>query len=205
MIPAPPVRLTTSRPLTFDDLETIPDDLYRYEVHGGSLVAWASPGGLHQQTLQELLILLDDAVKAAGVGEVLPGPFSVEFTRHNIVLPDLIFIHKDQRRQLTNRRFLGAPCLLVEVSVPESAHSDFVTKVALYMDGGVGEYWIADPRKRRFFIYRPAGETTTVECVTSGTATSTIVPGFAVDLDQFFAELSFFLTIDRGEKPAISG
>ena len=38
-----------------------------------------------------------------------------------------------------------APDLIIEVVSPDSKRMDYYTKLVLYRDAGVKEYWIADP------------------------------------------------------------
>ena len=56
--------------------------------------------------------------------------------------------------KITERGCNGAPDLIVEVVSPSSRKMDYSTKMTLYSNSGVREYWIVDPVKERTTIYR---------------------------------------------------
>jgi Uma2 family endonuclease len=186
MYPPELAHLEGLRPLTFDDLELIPDDLLRYEVLQGELITSKSPGTLHQQTHRKLFVLLDNAVQAVAIGEVISGPYAVELTRWDITLPDLIVIHRDQHQQLTERRFIGAPFLIMEIVTAESARFDYVRKAALYTRVRVPEYWVIDPERRQIIIHHQGGGSPTPQKFMAGSVSSTVLPGFHGEFDHLF-------------------
>ncbi len=47
----------------------------------------------------------------------------------------------------------GAPDFVIEVVSPSSRRMDYSTKMILYLNSGVREYWIVDPEKKRTTIY----------------------------------------------------
>ncbi len=82
----------------------------------------------------------------------------------------------------------GPPDLVVEIASPSTATYDRDKKLHAYERGGVLEYWIADPIARTIEVfvldenvYRSLG-------VFQGQALlpSTVVPGLAVRVAQFF-------------------
>ena len=101
--------------------------------------------------------------------------------------PDLLMVRDRSDPRRRDRYWLGAD-LVVEVVSPDDPHRDLVEKRADYAEGGVPEYWIADPR----------GETITVLALEGGayvehgvfgrgdTATSPLLEGFAADVSAVF-------------------
>jgi Uma2 family endonuclease len=65
---------------------------------------------------------------------------------------------------------------------------DNVTKLALYAECGVREYWLVDPDARRVDVFTfAAGAVATQSPFTSGEAASPLVlPGLRVALDSLF-------------------
>lgn len=47
----------------------------------------------------------------------------------------------------------GAPDLIMEVVSPTSRKMDYYTKLVLYRDAGVKEYWIVDSGKETVLVY----------------------------------------------------
>jgi len=60
--------------------------------------------------------------------------------------PDILFIRQEHLEGLTDRRFEGAPDLVIEIVSTSSVSEDRVRKFTEYERAGVREYWIIDPR-----------------------------------------------------------
>lgn len=68
--------------------------------------------------------------------------------------PDVLFVANRNRRRL-HRTYLEGPAdLVVEIISPDSRMIDRVTKFREYEAGGVREYWLIDPARRRAEFYR---------------------------------------------------
>ena len=88
--------------------------------------------------------------------EVFHAPFDVELSKENkeekkIVIPDLSVIC--DKEGLDNNKYNGAPTMIVEILSPSNQSHDLVTKLNLYMDFGVKEYWIVNPILNTIQIY----------------------------------------------------
>ena len=68
-----PVALPQREPLTYDDVQRLPDDGNRYELLDGYLLGTPSPHWSHQRGVANLLLRLMSAAPRAL--EVLPAPF----------------------------------------------------------------------------------------------------------------------------------
>lgn len=55
--------------------------------------------------------------------------------------------------KLTERGCTGAPDWIIEIVSPRTSSQDYVRKLNLYMDAGVREYWIIDPRSQKILVY----------------------------------------------------
>ena len=102
--------LPRGRPLTRDDLESMPDDGHRYELIDGSLIVTPAPSVDHQRVLAALHLLLHAACPPDL--EVLFAPVDVALAEDTVMQPDLLVA---RRRDLTQRDLPRAPALAVEV------------------------------------------------------------------------------------------
>ncbi|MGH2531083.1 MAG: Uma2 family endonuclease [Thermomicrobiales bacterium] len=176
------------RPLTYDTLLDMPDDGNRYEIIGGELFVTAAPAEPHQWASIRLVSNLHVHVDANGLGQVYHAPVDVRLGPHNIVQPDIIFIRRERRHLYQGSIFEGPPDLVVEIFSPSTRRRDETIKLALYARSGVREYWMVDTDARSIimFVLSQDGGYQRVEPV-GGTVRSTVVPGFEVDVNAFFA------------------
>jgi Uma2 family endonuclease len=133
--------LPFGRPLTIDDLETMPDDGHRYELLDGTLLVSPAPGWSHQDVVGRTYLALMDACVAGH--RVLLAPFAVTFgTRDTELQPDVLVA---RYADLTAKNLPAAPVLAVEVRSPSTALVDLNLKKAAYERFGVESYWVVDP------------------------------------------------------------
>jgi Uma2 family endonuclease len=183
--------IATLRPLTYDDLQDMPDDGQRYEILGGELIVTPAPTAAHQRVLRSLDRLIDDHVRRTGVGELFGAPFDVLLSRFDTVEPDLVFVSAARPPVANDQNSIDfPPDLVVEVISPSSRRYDRVRKMALYSQSGVREYWIADPERRTLEIYALEGEAyVQVDSDAAGRLNSRVLPGLQVDPSEIFAVL----------------
>lgn len=147
----------------------------------------------HQDIVKWLLYRLDQLVTARKAGHVYPAPLTIRLGRGKYREPDIVFL-KPERITDRRRRPEGAD-LAIEVVSPgdEARERDLDVKRREYAAAGVSEYWIVDPETRTIHVltldgveaggpYRVHGDFKTGE-----TATSLLIPGFAVSVDECFA------------------
>lgn len=133
------------RPLTIDDLMTLPEDGNRYELIGGELIVSPAPSLRHQHLVGEMFKRLSSHVEDRQFGTVFTAPVEVQLTPHDVVQPDIVVVLTERLYRLKEQRIEGAPDLVVEVISPGSRGTDRVRKAALYANHGVREYWLVDP------------------------------------------------------------
>ncbi|MHB8511893.1 MAG: Uma2 family endonuclease [Actinomycetota bacterium] len=139
------------RLLTYEDLESFPDDGLRRELLGGELIVSPSPKPRHQRVLGRLYLLVGNHIAQNGGGEVFFAPLDVIFSKHDVVEPDLLFIAEDQSEILTQKNVQGVPAVVVEVV--SDSRIDRVRKRDVYASFGVPEYVIVDPDSDRVESY----------------------------------------------------
>lgn len=178
------------RPLTYDDLEHMPDDGNRYELIGGELIVSPAPIRNHQKLSHRLQLLLGNHVAKHDLGDVYAAPVDVRLSRHNRVQPDLLFIRNDRRDIYgPTGPVEGAPDLVVEIISPSSRVMDRIRKAALYADAGVPEYWLVDPMERKVEMLVLEGGHYQAIGGDDGGLTSTVITGLVVVPETLFFEL----------------
>ena len=178
--------------LTFADYSKTPDD-ERWELIDGELIMAPSPTGRHQLVVGKLYRLLADFVERSGLGMVFLAPFDVVLSELNVVQPDVMFISDAKAHILTDANVQGAPDLVVEVLSPSTAIRDWRTKLDLYAEYGVQEYWVVDPDGERVWVMARVDGTdgTLGEVAHYGRADTLIsptLPGFTAELSQVFQQ-----------------
>jgi Uma2 family endonuclease len=146
--------LPWGRPLTRDDLESLPDDGHRYELLDGALIVTPAPGFLHQRAVVRLSAALTAAVPA-GL-EVLVAPFDVVLDDNTVLQPDALVA---PLRSFTERELPAAPTLAIEVLSPSTRRVDLVLKRDRYRAARCPHYWVVDPQEPGIRAWRLDGET----------------------------------------------
>jgi Uma2 family endonuclease len=184
--------LQTTTKLTYDDYVLIPDDGLRHEIIDGEHHVNPAPNVRHQRVSRRLFLALANFIERHDLGEIFYSPIDVVFSDHNVVQPDILFIRKANTGELYGAFVKITPDLVVEILSIGNRRHDEVRKRELYDRFNVPEYWIVDPELDSVKIYRRAGETfgaaETVSMETSGEITTPLLPGFALPIDNVFAE-----------------
>lgn len=157
----------------------------RAELIDGELWDLASPSRLHQEIVSELTMRFKNHIAANdGLCKVYPAPFAV-----NLFADDSTFVEPDlsvicDRSKLSERGCEGAPDLVVEVVSPSNPGMDYVSKLNLYREAGVREYWICDPRSHQVLCYDFDSEQLLTVYDFTDPVTSTVLPGLEVNFSR---------------------
>ena len=157
---------------------------HRFEYIDGEVYMLGSPNVYHQRVVSRLHIAMDHYLGGKPC-DAFVSPFDVTLLRRgnenftNIVQPDLLVICNWRDETDKNGHYLGVPRLLVEVLSPGNTQKEMFTKLDLYRDSGVEEYWLIDPLKGNAIIYRFANYGIVETMVFNGddVCTSMIYPG----------------------------
>jgi len=175
----------------------------RWELIDGK--AWCmspAPKTRHQDIAGALFADLRDFLRGKPCKAII-APFDIILPRGNeeedevdtVVQPDIAVFC--DRSKLTKDNARGAPDLVVEVLSPSTAKKDQHEKFELYQRHGVREYWVVDPAGEWLCVYRLGADAR----FDSGALRergrgrdwspieSAVLPGFAVDPEQLFADL----------------
>jgi Uma2 family endonuclease len=167
--------LPRGEPLTYDDLQAMPDDGHRYELVDGVLIVTPAPVARHQRAVVRLSVLLTTA--AGDEHDVLPAPFDYKVSDITVLQPDIIVA---RRADVGEKNMQRTPLLVIEVLSPSTRRIDHGTKRLAFEAAGVPSYWLVDPDEPSLTVLELAsGEYREVACVNGEEAYEAPAP-FAV-------------------------
>jgi Uma2 family endonuclease len=129
--------------LTVEDMETMPDDEFRYELDDGVLIVSPAPSSLHQLAVTRLATILSAACPS---GLVVLAGVGVNITRFQHRVPDVAVVAADSFGTVFQET---PPLLVVEVASPRTRLYDRNRKKDVYQSFGIGSYWIIEPDRKR--------------------------------------------------------
>ncbi len=150
---SPPLKMTYEAFLQWADENT-----WAEWVNGE--VTLLSPASLLHQALASFLVkLVGSFVDFLDLGIVLGPPFQMK-TGPDLPgrEPDLIFVAREHFHRLKDVYLDGPADLVVEVISPDSRTRDSRDKLHEYEKGGVPEYWMLDPYRKRASFYQPGDD-----------------------------------------------
>lgn len=139
---------------TAEDYWNLPEGK-RAELINGKFYDMAPPSRIHQKLVLSLSRKIADYIDAQnGECEVYIAPFAVNLQADDktYVEPDISIIC--DKSKLDERGCKGSPDFIIEVVSPSSRRMDYSTKNFLYLEAGVREYWIVDPKNKQTTVYR---------------------------------------------------
>lgn len=175
---------------TKEDYNNLPETV-RAELIDGQIYYMSAPSRIHQKILSILHFEIMRYIRSKnGSCEVYPAPFAVKLfnDRDDIVEPDISVICDLEK--LTDRGCTGAPDWIIEIISPGNPEHDYVRKLNLYLDAGIREYWIVDPRDRKILVYYLKNEHTEDFTVKPYTFQDKIKVNIYEDLCIDFSELN---------------
>ncbi|ASK61161.1 endonuclease [Virgibacillus phasianinus] len=161
------------------------------EYIGGVVFMAPSPSIAHQRISGRLHAQLFNLLEDKDC-EVFHAPLDVEFSEGDgeekkIVIPDLTVIC--DREGLENNKYSGAPTIIIEIISPSNQSHDLVTKLNLYMQYGVKEYWIVNPLLNTVQVYSLNDEGNYQQSDIAknvGTVQSKVLAAFVVEVEKLF-------------------
>lgn len=156
------------------------------EFTDGVIEVLPTPTDNHQVIVALLYGRLLAFVRPRG-GKVLVAALRLRIRAGKYREPDILLVRdaRDPRRQ--NRFWRGAD-LVVEVVSPDNPARDTRDKPTDYAEAGVPEYWIVHPEEETITVLTLVGGAYTEHgrFGRGATATSALLPGFAVNVDDVF-------------------
>lgn len=181
---------TTSRPMTADELLSMRDDRFRYELVRGELKTMSPAGKRHGRITQNFALHLAQFVKERNLGVVYAAEtgFRLSSNPDTVRAPDVAFVARAREEKVGDLEgfFPGAPDLAVEVLSPTDTYTEVEEKALAWLDGGARMVVVVDPRKNTLTVYRSRSEITVLrddEALTGGD----VVPGWSLPVRDVFA------------------
>ncbi len=170
---------------TLTDYYTMPEDR-RVELIDGVIYDMSAPSFVHQHLLGTFFVQVQNFISAKG-GKCLPmmAPVDVRLNGDDktIVQPDLLILCDKSKIQRWG--VLGAPDFCLEITSQSTGRKDYIRKLHKYIDAGVKEYWIIDPKRRVLVYYHWKDDYLPHMCSLQGRVGLEIYDGeLQIDLDR---------------------
>ena len=156
------------------------------EFTDGHVQELPRPTFTHQAVLAFLYRLFHGYLKPRG-GVVMFSALRMRIREGKFREPDLLMFRDRSDPRGQDRYWLGAD-LVVEVVSSDDPDRDLVEKRADYAEGGIPEYWIADPRDETITVLTLKDNVYVEHGVfgCGGVATSPLLEGFAAEVSAVF-------------------
>lgn len=154
------------------------------EFTAGSIEVLAMPTRRHQV----ILLFLYELLKAVLVGgKVLVAPMRLQVYPNKFREPDILLLRDRDDPRNQEAFWLGAD-LVVEIVSPDDPERDTVVKRGDYAEAGIPEYWIVNPNDSTITVLTLVADHYLVHgnFACGETATSQLLPGFAVEVAAVF-------------------
>lgn len=170
-------RLWPGEAMSFEEFLRIPSEDRAEYVDGCALVT-PPPSFRHQQICPRLTRLLEDAV--SGHGEVVAAAGWLRSAERRVRIPDVMVLDRAPDGPVVTE----TPRVVVEV-FSSNRSDDLVRKSHEYLEAGVGQYWILDPRDETLDVFTSdAGWSPTLRLTSADPVGRVTIPGSgSVDLD----------------------
>ncbi|MCI0681866.1 MAG: Uma2 family endonuclease [Gemmataceae bacterium] len=165
----------------------------RVELANGWLEVLPVATEIHQDLILYLVGKLKAFAEPAKLGKTSFAGIRVRTIateRKNYREPDVAFMKSENAHRRSNETWQGADLVMEVVSgSPDDRKRDYEIKVIEYAAARIAEYWIIDPDERRFRVLTLDGDAYKVhgDFAAGATASSVLLPGFAVSVDEAFA------------------
>jgi Uma2 family endonuclease len=181
---------TTTQLTTAEELLSMPDDGFRYELVEGELRRMSPAGHNHGRIAMRLAVPLGKFVAENKLGEVYAAEtgFKLKTNPDTVRAPDVSFIRQERVEEIgeTEGFWPGAPDLAVEVNSPGDRVGEVEEKVQEWLNAGARLVWVVSPKLRAVTVYRSLTDISTLtekDMLDGGE----VVPGFQFSVAELFA------------------
>ncbi len=179
--------------MTVDDLLTLPDDEWRYEVVEGVLVRMAGSGEEAATIGGNLYFALRAFVQPRRLGVVTPADGVYKFRGAETgLLPDVGFYRAARRALIVDRAkpIPFAPDLAAAVASPSQSADDMAAKARQYLGGETRLVWVVWPERREIDVWRPGNVDRPATTLRADDTIDgeDVVPGFTYLVADIFAD-----------------
>jgi Uma2 family endonuclease len=182
--------MSTTKLMTAEDLEQLPEDDFRYELVRGELIRMSPVKRPHGRIAHLVSYYLNEFVLPQGLGEVGGEEgFITEHDPETVRAPDVHFVRADRlaEGEAALHFVETAPDLAVEVRSPSESLASLFSKADEYLAAGARLVWIFDPAAKTVYVRTSDGksQTLTADDELDG---GDVLPGFRLPLRKIFGE-----------------
>jgi Uma2 family endonuclease len=138
---------------TVIDYYALPSEI-RVELIDGDFYEVPRRGTLHQEIASYFHIVIGSYIFEHGLEfKLYEGSVGVMVAcdDYNMVEPDLMIV--SDKSMIGGLEIYGAPDFIAEIVSDDTRNRDLISKVKLYRDSGVKEYWAIDPAAGNLYKY----------------------------------------------------
>ncbi len=171
---------------TAQEYFSLPENIPLQLLYGKYFIM-ASPTITHQDILLELATEIKIFLRINSLGKVIVAPADVYFSEETVAQPDILFVSKENLEIVGEKRVNGSPDFIVEI-LSSNVKDDRITKMKLYGEENVKEYWIVNPEDKTIEIFTNNEGKMQVHATLQDNeiAKSEIIKGFEIELKQLF-------------------
>jgi len=180
---------TTEQLMTADELLSMPDDGFRYELVKGELRKTAPAGHEHGRVAINFTWRLAQHVETNNLGVVYAAEtgFKLAANPDTVRAPDVGFVSRNRLEEIKSSQgfYPGAPDLAVEVVSPGDTYTEVQEKAIDWLAAGTRLVLALNPRKRTVTAYRSLNDIV----ILNDDATldlDDVVPGFKIAVKDIF-------------------
>jgi Uma2 family endonuclease len=186
-------RTQANPPLKMDYEEFLQwaDEEQHYEWVNGEAVFTGTVSGEHNSLGRFLIAVLTIWIESKNLGVLCYDPFQMKTAPHlSGRSPDILFVANEHLSRLKKNHLEGAADLVVEIISPESRARDRGDKYYEYEEGGVPEYWLLDPlrKKAEFYHLGEDGNYAVMPVDENGVFRSRVFDGLWLNVDWLWQE-----------------
>ncbi len=163
-------------------------DIGRCELVEGKIVAMSPTGREHGEIEGNFYFALRAFTKPHNIGRVGTGEVGI-YTHRNpdtVRGADVFYISNERALRLTSHSYMDvAPELIVKVMSPDDRWSDVTDKLEEYFEIGVRVVLVAQPPRRKIFVYRSLIQIDVLN-ETDTLTLEEILPGFSAPVSALF-------------------
>lgn len=137
---------------TYEEYARLKDG-WMHEVSQGILITKPMPDTMHQRVCAISSAFFGRIIEDRQLGRIYSGPINVCLSEKEVFQPDLVVVLHEHLDRVEEKRLVGPPDLVVEVTSPESWLHDRINKYMVYSKFGIPEYWFIDPQKQTIEIF----------------------------------------------------
>jgi Uma2 family endonuclease len=151
---ATPVQVKPPLKMTYEEFLQWADEEQHCEWVNGEVIFMGTVSREHNAIGHFLIAILSIWIESKNLGVLCSDPFNMKTAPHlNGRSPDILFVANEHLARLKKNHLAGPADLVVEIISPESRARARGDKYYEYEEGGVPEYWLLDPLRKKTEFY----------------------------------------------------